>query len=40
MQKTATEVVIDDMVMLDTKKSDSHEEAAKQPDTQPVVTAS
>jgi single-strand DNA-binding protein len=39
VQKTTTEVVIDDMAMLDAKKPETQEEIATQPESQQPVTA-
>ena len=38
IQKTATEIVIDEMIMLDNKPQDNQEEVAKQPDNQQAAT--
>jgi single-strand DNA-binding protein len=40
IQKTATEIVIDDMIMLDKKPQEQQEEVAKQPESQQAATVS
>lgn len=38
LQKTATEIVIDDMIMLDRRPEEQQEDVAKQPESQQTVT--